>query len=243
MNNVSEHWFASWFDTPYYHILYKDRGYKEAKLFMYNLTQYLNLEKGAKILDLACGRGRHSIYLNDLEYDVMGIDLSKNNIEHAKSFENSSLKFAVHDMRKPVGQKFDAVFNLFTSFGYFENDEDNLETIKAIKTNLNHSGLGVIDFMNVGFVIENLIPEDNKTIEGIVFNQKRYIDNGYLIKEISFKDKGHSYNFKERVKIMTLEDFKTMFDKANLELIDVFGDYDLGNFCQKTSSRLIMIFK
>jgi 2-polyprenyl-3-methyl-5-hydroxy-6-metoxy-1,4-benzoquinol methylase len=69
-------WFASWFDTPYYHILYKERNYREAQVFMDNLTQYLNLPEKAKVLDLACGKGRHSIYLNQLGYEVVGADLS-----------------------------------------------------------------------------------------------------------------------------------------------------------------------
>jgi 2-polyprenyl-3-methyl-5-hydroxy-6-metoxy-1,4-benzoquinol methylase len=72
----SENWYSSWFDTPYYHILYKDRNYREAQLFMDNLTHYLNLPEKAKVLDLACGKGRHAIYLNQLGFDVVGADLS-----------------------------------------------------------------------------------------------------------------------------------------------------------------------
>jgi len=55
---ATENWYASWFDTPYYHILYKDRDYDEAQAFMDNLTHYLNLPEESKILDLACGKGR-----------------------------------------------------------------------------------------------------------------------------------------------------------------------------------------
>ena len=129
-------WFTSWFDTPYYHILYKERGFDEAHNFMENLTSYLNIPEEAKILDLACGKGRYSVYLNSIGYDVTGLDLSPHSIEHAKQFENETLHFDVHDMSQPYSQQFDAVFNLFTSFGYFENEEDNLNTIKAIKANL-----------------------------------------------------------------------------------------------------------
>ena len=79
-----DNWFASWFDTEYYHILYKDRDYNEAQLFMDNLTQYLNLPEDAKILDLACGKGRHSVFLNELGYQVSGVDLSENSIKQLK---------------------------------------------------------------------------------------------------------------------------------------------------------------
>jgi len=79
----TQNWFASWFDTPYYHILYKERNYREAQIFMDNLTHYLNLPEKAKVLDLACGKGRHAIYLNQLGFEVIGADLSENSIAEA----------------------------------------------------------------------------------------------------------------------------------------------------------------
>ena len=84
MTKSTKQWYASWFDTPYYHILYKDRDYTEAQGFMDNLTNYLNIPEGGKILDLACGKGRHSVYLNSLGYDVTGVDLSEKSINHTK---------------------------------------------------------------------------------------------------------------------------------------------------------------
>jgi len=236
-------WFASWFDTPFYHILYKDRDYEEAQLFMDNLTNYLNIPEGGTIMDLACGKGRHSVYLNSLGYDVTGVDLSENSIAHAKQYENDSLHFQVHDMCKPFGKRFDAVFNLFTSFGYFENEADNLKTIQAIQANLKPFGFGVIDFMNADFVIDNLVPNETKTVDGIDFNLKRTVENGYIIKDISFVNDGEAFHFQERVRAFTLEDFEALFEKANVYLLDVFGDYKLRKFDRKTSERLIMIFK
>ena len=95
---VDENWFASWFDSPYYHILYKDRNYREAQLFMDNLTHYLNLPEKAKVLDLACGKGRHSIYLNQLGFNVLGADLAEKSIAEASKNTNETLHFEVHDM-------------------------------------------------------------------------------------------------------------------------------------------------
>ena len=243
MTKEKTQWYASWFDTPYYHILYKDRDHEEAHQFMDNLTNYLNLPEDGKVLDLACGKGRHSVYLNSLGYNVTGVDLSENSIAYAKQFENDTLHFEVHDMCKPYNEKFDAVFNLFTSFGYFDKEEDNLNTIKAIKEDLNEFGFGVIDFMNTDFIIENLVAEDVKTVEGIDFHQKRYVKDGYIIKDISFTADGEDYNFQERVKALTLKDFETLFEKAGVFLLDVFGDYKLRKYYKTTSERLVMIFK
>ncbi|MGR7814048.1 class I SAM-dependent DNA methyltransferase [Lacinutrix undariae] len=243
MTQDTTQWFASWFDSPYYHILYKDRGYDEAQLFMDNLTQYLNLPEQATIMDLACGKGRHSVYLNTLGYNVTGLDLSENSINYAKQFENDSLKFNVHDMSLPYTSQFDAVFNLFTSFGYFEKESDNLETIKAIKSNLNEFGFGVIDFMNTDFIIENLVPEETKIVDDITFHLKRYVEDGYIIKDINFEDNGQQYKFQERVRAFTLTDFEQLFEKAGVYLLDIFGDYKLNKFHKSTSKRLVMIFK
>ncbi|RZJ28983.1 MAG: class I SAM-dependent methyltransferase [Flavobacterium sp.] len=237
-------WYASWFDTPYYHILYKDRDYAEAQQFMDNITGYLNLPENAKILDLACGKGRHSIYLNQLGFDVTGADLSANSIEEAKKFENQTLHFCVHDMREPFdGLQFDAVFNLFTSFGYFEDDADNIKTLIAIRDSLNEYGFAVIDFMNAQHVIDNLVPEETKTVEGIDFKIKRFHIDGHIYKEINFEDKGKKYHFTEKVQALTLQDFETMMESAGIHLLDVFGDYKLHKYSKKDSERLIMIFK
>lgn len=243
MTKDTTQWYASWFDTPFYHILYKDRNHHEAQRFMDNLTKYLSLSPDSKILDLACGRGRHSRYLNSLGYRVTGVDISKNNIAHAKQFETEKLHFEVHDMSATYNDEFDAVLNLFTSFGYFDNDASNLATINAIKNNLNTYGLGVIDFMNSDWVIANLIPEETKTLEGINFHLKRYVKDGYIFKDISFTHNGQDYIFQERVKAFSLEDFEALFEKAGVYMLDVFGDYNLRKFYKGTSERLIMIFK
>ena len=243
MTNSTKQWYASWFDTPFYHILYKDRDYAEAQVFMDNLTSYLNIPEGGKILDLACGKGRHSIYLNRLGYNVTGIDLSEQSIKHASQFENDTLRFEVHDMTKPYPDTFDAVFNLFTSFGYFEDDTCNLKTITSIKEELNTYGFGVIDFMNVNYVIDNLVTEDVKTIDEIDFHQKRSVTNGYIVKDIQFEIDGENFEFQERVKALSLDDFILLFEKAGVHLLDIFGDYKLGQYHPKTSQRLIMIFK
>ena len=242
MQKETDNWYKSWFDTPYYHILYKDRDYEEAGFFMNQLTSFLKLSKDSEILDLACGKGRHSSYLNKLGYKVIGVDLSPSSIAYAKQFENDRLHFRVHDMSVPFSKKFDAIFNLFTSFGYFEKEEDNLRTIKAIKTGLKPNGFGVIDFLNVAYVKENIIASETKNIEGITFNIQKYIEDGYIFKDIRFTHNTKDYFFTERVKAITLNDFKVYFEKANANLLHCFGDYLLNPFDEKSSERLILIF-
>ena len=236
-------WYSSWFDTKYYHILYKNRNDEEAQLFMKHLTNYLNLPENGTILDLACGKGRHSVFLNSMDYTVTGVDLSENSIAYAKQFENENLKFEVHDMRTPFAQQFDAVFNLFTSFGYFENEQDNLNTLKSIQSSLNETGFGVIDFMNVNVVIDNLVPSETKTVDNITFHIKRFVKDGFINKEIKFTDEGQDFCYTESVRALTLQDFEAYFKQVGITLLEVYGDFKLGKFEKNNSNRLILLFK
>lgn len=236
-------WFTSWFNTPYYHILYKHRNDADAKLFMQNITSFLQLPKTAHIADVPCGKGRHAIYLNSLGYKVTGGDLSKNSIAHAKQFENDRLHFEVWDMRQTFQNKYDAVFNLFTSFGYFDDDNEDLAVLKAMKTGLNNNGVLVLDFLNVIKTKNELVAEEVKEIDGIEFHIKREIKDGFILKHISFFAEEQQHSYTEKVKFLDLDKMKNYFNKVGLTIIDTFGDYNLSAFNKEHSNRLILIAK
>ena len=237
-------WFANWFNSPYYHTLYKNRDEKEAQVFIDNLIQYLEIPKKSKLIDIACGKGRHSIYFNKKGMNVVGVDLSSNSISCAKKNKNKNLEFAVHDMREVYSENyFDVVTNLFTSFGYFEKDEDEQRALNAMALNLKQDGILIIDFMNVKKVIRNLIKFEKKKVDGITFKISRRIENNYIIKDISFSNNEEYYNFKEKVKALTLIDFFNFIKNAGLKIIDTFGSYQLENFNAINSDRLIIICK
>jgi SAM-dependent methyltransferase len=234
-------WFTSWFDTPFYHILYKDRDDKDAQIFMQNITSFLQLKPHTHILDLACGKGRHSVFLNSLGYKVTGADLSENSIVFANTFANESLNFVEHDMRNPIVNKYDAIFNLFTSFGYFENDNEDIKVLQNIKNGLKDNGVAVIDFLNVFDVKKNLISNEVKTIEGIDFCIHKKIENEFIIKEIEFTFKGEKHSYFERVKYLDKEKFTLYLQKAGLKVKHIFGDYQLSKFDKENSKRLIFV--
>ena len=238
-----QEWFKDWFDTKYYHILYQDRNDDEAQLFMQNLLSFIKLQKNSKLLDMPCGKGRHAIFLNSLGYDVIGADLSENSINYAKAFTNNTLNFLVHDMRQPFNTKFDAIFNLFTSFGYFDDEETNIKVLHNLKKGLKENGVLVVDFMNVNYVQQHLVAEEIITKNNIVFNIKRSIKDNFIVKEINFTADGREHCFIERVKYLSLETLKNFIKKANLKLKHTFGDYSLSAFDSKKSSRLILILE
>ena len=237
-------WFSNWFNSPYYHTLYKNRDKKEAQFFIDNLIQYLQIPQGSKLIDIACGKGRHAIYFNKEGMNVVGVDLSSNSISYAKEHENSTLQFSVHDMREIYQENyFDIATNLFTSFGYFENNTDEQEAINAIASNLKIGGILIIDFMNVKKVITNLLSSEQKTIDGIVFNINRKVEERRIIKDIAITDGTEKQQFQEKVKALTLADFSNFISKAGLKIIDIFGNYKLDDFNATTSDRLILICK
>lgn len=234
-------WFTSWFDTSYYHTLYKHRNDADAQYFMRNITSFLELPQKSHIADLACGKGRHSLYLNSLNYKVTGGDLSKNSIEYAKQFENESLHFEVWDMRNPMKQQYDAVFNLFTSFGYFDEQTEDIAVLKNIKNSLKEHGIFVLDFLNVQKVEKSLVKSEIKIVDNIEFNIKREIKDGFILKHISFIADQKQHNYTEKVKFLTLAKMQSYFKEAGLNLKYVFGDYGLNDFDKETSDRLILI--
>ena len=236
-------WFTDWFNTPYYHILYKDRNDDEAQLFMKHITTFLNLPKKTHILDLPCGRGRHSVFLNSLGYKVTGGDLAANSIKLAKKFENKTLNFKVQDMRVPFNSKYDAVFNLFTSFGYFKDDKEDILILNNIKQSLKKDGFFVFDFLNAEKVKLNIVAEEIKVVNSITFKIKREIKNGFILKHISFFADGKNHSYTEQVKYLDLDKMTTFFEKVGFNITNVFGDYNLNAYEAKTSDRLILIAK
>jgi len=239
-----KNWFEAWFDTPYYHLLYKNRNFKEAGFFINNLIDYLVPPKEASLLDACCGKGRHALYMNQLGFNVDAFDLSANNIEHAKKYENNKLHFFENDIRQVLNQdKYNIVFNLFTSFGYFDNEDDNIQAIKALSDSLKQDGVLVIDFLNAQKAIETMISKEEKKVDDLTFKIKREIKDGFIVKQISFEDNGRKFSFEEKVKALYQKDFINYFNLAGLKLIKVAGDYQLNDFDIHTSDRLILFAK
>jgi len=237
-------WFQYWFNSPYYHILYSQRNDAEAEFLIDNLSAYLKPAAHSRILDIACGRGRHSIYLNKKGYDVTGIDLSEQSIKFAQQFEQKHLHFFVHDMRKlSYINYFDIAMNLFTSFGYFDTEKDHVNALKAFRKSIKDNGTVVIDYFNTEKIIKNLTHKENKVIDGIEFHLNKFVAEGKIIKHINFEHRDKSFAFEERVQAFSLADFERMLEKSGLRVEALFGSYGLEPFDAQKSDRLILICK
>jgi len=242
MNSLS--WFESWFNSPYYHVLYSHRSEAEARDFIRRIVLKLNLQPQAKVLDIACGKGRHARTLHALGLEVDAFDLSENSINEAKKTEVEGLHFYVGDMRKPFKENhYDAAFNLFTSFGYLANDKENSEAFTASVTNVKKGGCFIVDYLNAARSLAQLVPSETIEKEGIIFQIRRHFDGKFFKKTIEFEAEGQRFHFEESVRGFMLEDFEKMAEKAVGKISRMWGNYNLDPFQTASSDRLILEIK
>lgn len=238
-------WFESWFNSPYYKVLYQNRDSNEAEDFTDALIDYLQPQKGSKMVDIGCGEGRFAIQFAQKGFEVTGIDLAENRIAKALESERDNLHFMVHDMRLPFYiNYFDFAFNLFTSFGYFASEKDNMKAAKSFAAGLKTGGTLVIDYLNRDWVLQQLKPFEIIEREGLSFDIQKDYDGKHIIKHIRFVDaEGHSKHYTERVSAFSLQDFTRLFAEVGLSHQATFGDYHLADYDATHSPRMIMIFK
>lgn len=211
---------------------------------MLRLLDYLQPEPDARMLDLACGKGRHALFLANRGYEVVGLDLSFQSIAFAQQFETDKLSFFRHDMRLPFRSNyFDYIFNFFTSFGYFQNERDDISTLRCAANGLKKEGVFVLDFFNAQYVRSHLVPEEIKVIDDTVFFLNRSIEGNRVNKQIHFRAGGEDYYFEESVRLFTLPEFQKLSAKAGLQIVDTFGDYRLEAFDKTKSPRLILVMR
>ncbi|HAQ71252.1 MAG TPA: SAM-dependent methyltransferase [Flavobacteriales bacterium] len=240
---MSKEWFETWFDTKYYHLLYRNRNEVEARQFIDALLRFLTPEPGSQFIDVACGKGRHSKYLNSLGYKVTGIDLSENSINEARlnSSDDDGIQFHQQDIREPFPEKnLDFAVNLFTSFGYFDSEEEHQLALNNMYDSLAAGGKMVLDYMNASEVLLSLKREEHREVDGVHFKIRRYIDDGSIIKEITVTDNDETHVFEERVKAFSKIDLESLIANSGFKICATFGSYNLEPHTEQ-SSRVVII--
>ena len=237
-------WYNDWFNSPFYHKLYFERDDKEAESFIHQLIKHLQPAEGCRMLDVACGKGRHSKILAGLGFDVTGIDLAPASIAWAKQWENERLHFFIHDMRLPFySNYFNYAFNLFTSFGYFKTRREHDAAIRSIANSLKPGGSFIIDYLNVHYAEEHLVHNEVKEINGTNYEIHRWNDNTHFYKRITVTDPAllKPAEHTEKVAKFSLGDFTDMLGYYGLQVQEVFGDYQFSDYDTRKMPRLIII--
>ena len=239
-------WFTQWFNSSHYHHLYSHRDEKEAEDFIHRLVEYLRPNIGAKMLDIGCGRGRHSKTLADMGYEVTGVDVAPDNIEYALGYQHDKLHFQVHDMRKLLCVRcYDFVFNFFTSFGFFNTDREHHNALHTMATALKKDGVLVMDYLNAVKTTATLVPKEVKIVNETKYEVERWMNDRYFFKKITITDKElkEPLSFTEQVYRFTKEDLVALLQEQGLEIAAMFGNYQLEPFDANSSSRLIVVAK
>jgi SAM-dependent methyltransferase len=188
--------------------------------------------------------GRHSLALDEFGYQVTGVDLSDVLLAEAQRMDaGSRVRWLKGDMRNvPLQEKFDAVVNLFTSFGYFDEDEDNAKVLKEIDRLLRPEGKFIIDFLNPDYVASRLVPFSERTEDGMTIRESRSIEGGYVRKQIVISQPGEpERRYTEQVKLYRPEHFMSMMEETELVVDHLYGGYDAASYDEAESPRMILV--
>jgi SAM-dependent methyltransferase len=244
MEMAEKEWYKDWFNSTYYHKLYFDRDESEAQNFIAKLISHLKPLAHTRMLDVACGRGRHSRFLASKDFDVTGIDISFDSIAYAKQFEADNLHFYQHDMRLPSWiNYFDYAFNFFTSFGYFDTRRENDDAVRTISQSIKPGGSLLFDYLNVHYVEDRLVHNEVKDIKGTEYEIHRWHDDRFFFKRIIVNDAALTkpIDYTEKVAKFSLGDFTDMLSFQKMQVSEVFGDYELNSYDVRKTPRLIVI--
>lgn len=238
-------WYDGWFDSDAYTLVYAHRDQTDAEQALNLVESTLHPAPEARVLDVGCGRGRHAIQLAQRGYRVTGIDLSEPSVQEARqsaAAHDVPAIFDVRDMRDPVCEAcFEGVVNLFTTFGYFDDDAENQRALQAMRTALVPGGWLVQDFLNAPQVRASLVPEDEQTRNGVHIRQERWIADGRIHKRITLTpEDGEAETYRESVRLFTRADLEAMYRAVGLRPTHAFGHYD-GRPHTEESPRLILM--
>jgi SAM-dependent methyltransferase len=238
---------VAWYEESFgqdYLIVYRHRDVQGAYREVRRMIDWLHLPHGAEVLDLCCGMGRHSLALSDCGYRVTGVDLSDVLLAEAKKLDQKSrVTWVKGDMRNvPLDRPFDAVVNLFTSFGYFDDDAENARVLSEIDRLLRPGGKFIIDYLNPQHVEKHLAQRTERREGRLRIEEVRDIADGFVRKRIAIHEEGRpARHYTEQVKMYRLEQFERMMQPTRLRIDRVYGNYDGQPFEPDASLRMIMV--
>lgn len=237
-------WYEKSFGQDYL-LVYKHRDLQGAYEEVRRMMEWLELPEGADVLDLCCGMGRHSMALHGFGFQVTGIDLSEVLLAEAKKLDREGkVRWIRGDMRSvPLTDRFDAVVNLFTSFGYFAEPSDNERVLKEIQRLLKPDGRFIIDYLNPSYVAAHLVPHSVRTEGEITIDERRRIEDGFVRKTIVLQDEKNRGErvYEEQVKLLDRATFLQMLNRAGLVVDAVYGGYDASPYEPADSKRMIFV--
>lgn len=239
---------AEWYETAFdklYPILYAHRNEAEATAALETYAGFL--QEGQPVLDLASGSGRYLNILVARGYAAVGVDLSHFLLRTSLEVFDLDGRVAQGDMRHIpfVTGSFGSVINMFTSFGYFPGDSDNLLVLQEVHRVLKEGGVFLLDFINAEKISRDLLDHTHREANGYDIDERRAIENQgkYLVKRavVTNMETGDQEEIVERLRLYTRRDLLTMLGSVRMEVSEIFGDYAANPFVDGVSDRVILV--
>lgn len=239
-------WFKDWFSSSEYLELYRHRDDTDARELCELISGSVPLKPGMKLLDVACGSGRHASFFARKGCSVFAFDLSRQMLSLGRTKAaglNLPISFFCCDVRHFAlrASSFDIATNLFTSFGYFEKDEDNFAIFCSINNALFDGGYFVFDYLNAGFLRKNLRHETIDKYDGKTIIQRRTLENNRVVKSIKIKDNFGEKTFRESVRLYDSTSLVRKLTECGFTVRNIYGDYFQTEFSEEHSQRLVII--
>ncbi|MFN3387186.1 MAG: class I SAM-dependent methyltransferase [Candidatus Thermochlorobacter sp.] len=240
-------WFALWFNSPIYLKLYEHRNFKEAEKTVETILRYLAIQArwvSPKVLDIACGAGRHAVAFAKKGFSVTANDLSPMLLQEARRLAEQhqvNLTFSQKDMREiDFKQEYDLVVQLFTSFGYFEEPDEDKRVLENVYRALKGGGIYVLDFFNANDVRKNYKPLTKRVVDGIYISEERKIVGDSIKKIVTLSENGMLKRFMESVRLYSHTELAALVSQVGFRIVGILGDYDGAPFDPEVSPRVII---
>lgn len=228
-------WYVDFFRSDYLnvygHMLTEERAEKESAF----VASALELKPGASVLDLCCGQGRHSIQLAKRGLRVTGLDLNAEYLELAKQAAIASkvtVETIAADMRKiPFENKFDAIVNMYSSFGYLESEAEDLKVLESAAKALKTGGRLLLDMLNREWAIDNYIQNDWHTgADGTLYVERRDLDLATSRMHVHFivvdPTGGRRESIGHIIRLYTLTEMTRLLERVGVRVTAVFGGFE-----------------
>jgi SAM-dependent methyltransferase len=235
---ATQPWFVRSFGRRY-QLLYDHRDDASAAREIAALAGMMRLSPGCRVLDIACGAGRHTAALRHAGFDAIGVDLSEDLLRTGA--ERASLRGCLvrGDIRRlPFAGAFDAAVNLFTSFGYFGRDADNAAALRSMAGVLRPGGWLALDHAHRAYIERTLEPHTVEQRGDLTITSHRRIVNHRVIKQVTIDGPAGLEQFVEDVRLYHPEEMAALFDAAGLGQVRIVGSFD-GQPLDEQSDRMI----
>jgi SAM-dependent methyltransferase len=214
-----------------------------------NIVKLLNLTPNSSILDLCCGQGRHTIPLAQQGYRMTGLDLNQFILQRAQvDAETKGIKarWLQSDMRHiPFDNEFDAIINIFTSFGYLENEDEDLQVLRQVQQALKPGGLFLLETIYQVRVVRTFSPHGIiRYDDGLIVLEERRLNLLESRNEIAITmlyPDGQRKKYKQLIRIYTLTELRRMLKSVGIEVQAYYGDLD--GSALTVDSRLVIVGK